>query len=83
MDNTTRALMSQDRKAQIRRESIEIISWLEKLMDFQTAAKEADEGTALYDAAITNNTARLTVLAAEIQSDLDFRDELRKNVVSS
>jgi hypothetical protein len=83
MDNTTRALMSQDRKAQIRQESIEIVSWLEKLVDFQTAAKEANEDTALYDTAITTNTARLTVLSAEIQSDLDFRDELRKNVASN
>ena len=83
MDNTTRALMSQERKAQIRHESAQIISWLEKLVDFQTAAKQVDEDTALYDTAITNNTARLTVLSAEIQSDLDFRDELRKNVASN
>ena len=83
MDNTTRTLMSKERKAEIREESAQIISWLEKLVDFQTATKEANEDTALYDTAITTNTARLTVLAAEIQSDLDFRDELRKNVASN
>lgn len=83
MDNTSRNLMSRERKAQIRQESAEIISWLERLVDFQTAAKEANEDTTLYDTAITTNTTRLALLASEIQTDLDFRDELKKNVVSN
>jgi hypothetical protein len=83
MDNTTRTLMSKERKAEIRQESAQVISWLEKLVDFQTVAKEANEDTAVYDTAIAANTARLALLASEIQNDLDFRDELKKNVVSN
>jgi hypothetical protein len=79
MDNTTRTLMSQERKAQIRQESAQIISWLEKLVDFQSVAKEANEDTALYDNAITANTVRLAVLSNELQADLDYRQELKRN----
>jgi hypothetical protein len=79
MDNTTRTLMSKERKAEIRQETAEIISWLEKLVDFQTAAKEANEDTALYDNAITANTVRLAVLSNELQADLDYRQELKRN----
>jgi hypothetical protein len=79
MDNTTRTLMSKERKAEIRQESTQIISWLEKLVDFQTVAKEANEDTALYDNAITANTVRLAVLSDEMQADLDYRQELKRN----
>jgi hypothetical protein len=79
MDNTTRTLMSKERKAEIREESAQIISWLEKLVDFQTVAKEANEDTALYDNAITANTVRLAVLSNELQADLDYRQELKRN----
>jgi hypothetical protein len=79
MDNTTRMLMSRERTAEIRQESIQIISWLEKLVDFQTVAKEANEDTSLYDTAILHETTQLALLSSQLQADLDYRQELKRN----
>jgi len=79
MDNTLHKLLTASRKAEIRAQSTLIIQRLEKLVDFQSSAKEANEDTLLYDTAILNETAHLALLSSELQADLDYRQELKRN----
>lgn len=83
MDNTVQKLMTSQRKAEVRNESARILQALEKLVDFQSLAKEANEDTSLYDTAISNATAQLAALSDELQADLDYREALKSNSESA
>ena len=83
MDNTDQKLMTSQRKAEVRNESARILQALEKLVDFQSFAKEANEDTSLYDTAISNATVQLTALSNELQADLDYREALQRNSESA
>lgn len=83
MDNTVQKLMTSQRKAEVRNESARILQALEKLVDFQSLAKEANEDTSLYDTAISNATVQLTALSNELQAALDYREALKSNSESA